>query len=89
MILSEYKLPFQRAESLPRLFKGDLLEELGMEEAGGRRTAMSMTGLEDSRDGDRTNKSKVLNSKFVILKAKESNARCCVFVMASSLPATG
>ena len=34
-----------------------------MEEAGGRRTAMSMTGLEDNRDGDRTNTSKVLNSK--------------------------
>ena len=65
---------------MPRLFKGDLLEELGMEEAGGRRTAMSLTGLDDSGDGDRTNRAKVLYFEFVV-KTEESNVLCWMLVM--------
>ena len=50
----------QRAHSLPRMYKGDLLDELGMEENWGRKSTVSVTGLEeDILETSRTCKSRV------------------------------
>ena len=55
---------FQRSDSVPRLYKTDLLDELGMDEVGGRRSAMSLADLEDSGHENQVNKAKVRNKMF-------------------------